>query len=111
MEKKHTTETLKKISQACQGRKAWNKNKGWSELAKREIGIGKRGILKWVKDEKLQKIIRRDYAAAQLCEENGLFKPAIILYAGLLEALLRYKIEKTNKKNLWILSKMPCNLN
>lgn len=77
---------------------AWNKNIPTSELHKREIGIGKRGILKWIKDENLQKIIRRDYATAQICEENKLFKPAIILYAGLLEALLRYKINKDKQE-------------
>ena len=75
-------------------RVAWNKNISPSELKKREIGIGKRQILKWIKEENLQKIIRRDYATAQICEENKLFKPAIILYAGVLEALLRYKISK-----------------
>jgi hypothetical protein len=77
---------------------AWNKNIPTSELHKREIGIGKRGILKWIKDENLQKIIRRDYATAQICEESKLFKPAIILYAGLLEALLRYKINKDKQE-------------
>lgn len=82
MGKKHNPETLKKISDRCQGRAAWNKNKPWRELQKREIGIGKRGILKWIKDESLERIVRRDYATAQICEENGLFKPAIILYAG-----------------------------
>ncbi len=94
MKKKHAPETLEKIGKARQGREAWNKDKEWSELTKREIGIGKRGILKWVKDKKLQKIIRRDYAAAQICEENEIFKPAIILYAGVIEALLKYKIDK-----------------
>lgn len=77
---------------------AWNKNIPASELQKRETGIGKRGILKWIKDANLQKIIRRDYATAQICEENKLFKPAIILYAGLLEASLRYKINKDKQE-------------
>jgi hypothetical protein len=103
MSKKHSAKPLKKISDKCKGRIAWNKNKQWSELQKREIGIGRRGILKWVKDESLQRIIRRDYAAAQICEEKGLFKPAIILYAGLLEALLRYKINKNEQKEFVIL--------
>lgn len=98
MKKKHNSKILKKISNGCKGRVAWNKNKQWGELQKREIGIGKRGILKWVKDENLQRIIRRDYATAQICEENGLFKPAIILYAGLLEALLGYKINKDKQE-------------
>lgn len=84
---KNNSKNIKKTK-----RIAWNKNISPSELKKREIGIGRRQILKWIKDENLHKIIRRDYATAQICEENRLFKPAIILYAGVLEALLRYKI-------------------
>ncbi len=94
MGKKHSPETLKKISDRCKGRTAWNKNKRYDELYKREIGLGKRRLLTWIKDKVLLRIIRRDYAAAQICEENKLYKPAIILYAGVLEALLRYKIDK-----------------
>ena len=89
---------MKKNSKNTKKRTAWNKNIKVSELHKKEIGIGKRGILKWIKDENLQKIIRRDYATAQICEEDKLFKPAIILYAGLLEALLRYKINKNKQE-------------
>ncbi len=95
---KHKPETLQKISISRKGKKAWNKSKPWEKLEKREIGIGKRQILKWIKDKDLQTIIRRDYATAQICEEEGLFKPAIILYAGLLEALLRYKIDKDKEE-------------
>lgn len=95
---KHTPETLQKIRLSLKGRSVWNKSKHWGKLGKKEIGIGKRGILKWIKDRDLQKIVRRDYATAQICEEEGLFKPAIILYAGVLEALLQYKINKDEKE-------------
>ena len=95
---KHSPETLKKISDKSLGRTGWNKNKQWKTLEKHKIGIGKRGILKWIKNKELHDIIQRDYATAQICEEDGLFKPAIILYAGVLEALLRYKIDENKQE-------------
>lgn len=91
---KHTAETLQKIKNKSFGRVGWNKNKQWAELERKKIGIGKRQILVWIKDKGLHDIIQRDYATAQICEEEGLFKPAIILYAGVLEALLRYKVDE-----------------
>ena len=91
---RHTPETLQKIRNSLKGRSAWNINKSWGDLERRKIGIGKRGIFKWIKDKKLENVARRDYATAQICEEQMLFKPAIILYAGVIEALLRHKISK-----------------
>jgi|GEM_PF-5826114 len=108
---KHNQKTLKKISKSMRGKVAWNKSKHLGKLGKREIGIGKRGILKWIKDENLRKIIRRDYATAQICEEDGLFKPAIILYAGLLEALLIYKINRKKQEKFEKLIEKALQLN
>ncbi len=95
---KHNQETIAKITSRAKGRFAWNKNQKWQNLERKKIGIGKRGILKWIKDKNLYEIIQRDYATAQICEEAGLFKPAIILYAGILEALLRYKIDESKQE-------------
>lgn len=81
---------MEKIDGLPKNRTAWNKNKHWARLPKRMIGIGKKGLLAWIKNTDLQKIVKRDYATAQICEEEGLFKPAIILYAGVLEALLMH---------------------
>jgi hypothetical protein len=80
-----------------------NKPGCWGRLEKKEIGFASKGVLRWIKNKNLQQTIRRDYAAAQICEEEGLFKPAIILYAGILEALLRYKIDENKYEEFAIL--------
>lgn len=94
-----STKERRILSNKLKGRSAWNKNRNWKKLEKRMIGLGKRGIFKWVKNKYLQAIAKRDYATAQICEEEELFKPAIILYAGLMEALLRYKINESKEED------------
>lgn len=96
---KINSETRQRISNSLKGRSVWNTNKNWKKLEKGIIGVGKRGIFKWIKNKDLQVIARRDYATAKICEEEELFKPAIILYAGLMEALLIYKMNDSKDKD------------
>ena len=56
-----------------------NKPGCWGRLEKKEIGFATKGVLRWIKNKNLQQAVRRDYAAAQIFEEEGLFNPAIIL--------------------------------
>ncbi len=95
---KHHQETLQKTRKNPKGRSVWNKGRHWSDLEKVRIGICTRGTFNWIDKEILREKAIRDYAIAQICEEKKLFKPAIILYAGLLEALLIYKMDSEYEK-------------
>ncbi len=42
----------------------------------------------FIKDKDLRSLLRRDYKSARVCLENELWKPSIILYGSLIEAIL-----------------------
>jgi len=42
----------------------------------------------FVKNKKLTPLLQRDYRSAQICLKDGLWKPSIILYGSLIEAIL-----------------------
>lgn len=49
----------------------------------------------FLKNKELQRILQRDLKSAGSCLDNGLWKPSIILYGSIIEAIL---IETTNAK-------------
>ena len=76
---------------------AWNKGIKSSEIEKKKIGIGMRGIFNFVKDKKTKSILVRDFAYAEICREKSMSKPAIILYGSIIEEVLRYKLNSKAK--------------
>lgn len=50
----------------------------------------------FINNKKLQLLLQRDYQSAKKCLQSELWKPTIILYGSLIEAVLR---EKTGAKN------------
>ena len=48
----------------------------------------------FIKNDDLRQILSRDYKTAKECLINGLWKPSIILYGSLIEAILRERTEK-----------------
>lgn len=90
---KHKPETIEKIKKKSRkGQVPYNKGRQRSTIEKKIIGLGRKGTFNWIDNEKLMQAIRRDFAMAHVCEENNLAKPAIILYAAVAEAILRYKL-------------------
>lgn len=53
--------------------------------------VGRR-TFDFLKDKNLKTLLQRDYRSAKVCLDSELWKPAIILYASLIEAIL---VEKT----------------
>ncbi len=51
-------------------------------------------VFDFVKNDELKSLLRRDLSSAKTCLKNKLWKPSIILYGSILEALL---IEETKK--------------
>jgi hypothetical protein len=80
----------------------WNIGKHLSVLTKEKIIIGRKNLFAWVKDKKLAELLIRDYAIGNICLKNQLNKPSIILYSGVLEAVLSY-VTKKNKDDFIIL--------
>lgn len=76
----------------------WNIGKHLSNLTKEKIIIGRKRPFKWVKDDNLTDLLIRDFAVGNLCLKQGMSKPAIILYSGVIEAVLAYatKMDDTN---------------
>lgn len=82
-------ETRKKISQKLKGKKAWNVGINRTKIDKKKIGIGIKGLFNFIKDKEAKDILVRDCAYAELCIEQEMFKPAIILYGSIIEEILR----------------------
>jgi len=76
----------------------WNIGKPLSLLTKEKIIIGRKNLFKWVKDNNLADLLIRDFAIGNICLKNRLNKPSIILYSGVLEAILAY-VNKNKKAN------------
>ena len=89
---KHNPDTIKKISQSRKGKPAWNKDKNWSDIQRLVMGIGRKGDFKWIEDKDFKNLVTRDFATAKECEKHGMFKPATILYAAVIESMLRLKL-------------------
>ncbi len=53
----------------------------------------------FVKNNKLRLLLQRDYQSAKKCLQNELWKPAIILYGSLIEAVLREATETEDFKS------------
>lgn len=49
----------------------------------------------FVKNKKLTPLLQRDYKSAQVCLKNSLWKPSIILYGSIIEAMLIEKYPKS----------------
>lgn len=68
----------------------------------REAGVnysllaGKR-TFDFIKDVRLKRLLQRDYKTAKVCLKNKQWKPSIIIYASIIEAILR---EVTKSKSL-----------
>lgn len=76
----------------------WNKGKLIDELGRERFSIGQKHLLNWIKDRNVSDLLARDFATANLCLKHKLDKPAIILYAGVLEALLMYLLKREDLK-------------
>lgn len=76
----------------------WNKGKLINELGRERFSIGQKHLFNWVKDKNLSNLLARDFATANLCLKHKLDKPAIILYAGVLETLLIYVLKREDLK-------------
>ena len=59
------------------------------------IAARKHRTFGFIKNKKLQSLLLRDYKSAKICLENKLWKPSIILYGSIIEAILR-EITKTD---------------
>ena len=77
-----------KISDSRKGQQSWNQGQSWNEFTKLKMSVGRKGLFNWVESDQVKGLLKRDYAAAEFCLEQGLYKPAIILYAGVIEAML-----------------------
>ena len=68
----------------------WNIGKPLSDITKEKMRIGRKRLFGWIKDENLAKLLIRDFATGNICLKAGLNKPSIVLYSGVLEAVLAY---------------------
>jgi hypothetical protein len=82
-----------RITQPSKIRTAWNKGISHGVIEKKKIGVGKKGLFNFVKDKKTKNILTRDCAYAEICIEQKMFKPAIILYGSIIEEILRDKLK------------------
>ncbi len=55
-------------------------------------------IFDFIKNDKLRLLLSRDYKTAKNCLINHLWKPSIILYGSLIEAILRERTETDSFK-------------
>lgn len=94
---KHSLKTIKKISEKRKGQPSPTKGIKKTPLQKENISVGKKGLFKWIEDPKLSKLVSRDFAIANLCFRDKLAKPSIILYAGVLEAILKCWLKKPSR--------------
>lgn len=76
----------------------WNKGKLIDELGRERFSVGQKHLFNWIKDKNLSNLLARDFVTANLCLKHKLNKPAIILYAGVLETLLMYVLKRDNLK-------------
>lgn len=51
----------------------------------------------FVKNKKLTPLLQRDYKSAQICLKSSLWKPSILLYGSIIEAILIEKYPKEKK--------------
>ncbi|MCJ7804988.1 hypothetical protein MUP35_04645 [Patescibacteria group bacterium] len=72
----------------------WNKGKLIGELGRERFSVGQKHLFDWIKDKNLSHLLARDFTTANLCLKHGFDKPAIILYAGVLEAILGYILKR-----------------
>lgn len=89
---KHLPETIKKISDSRKGQPSPTRGIKKTRLQKEKISIGRKGIFQWIDDKDFVALLIRDFATASICFKDGLIKPAIILHAGILEAILKYRL-------------------
>jgi hypothetical protein len=45
----------------------------------------------FIKNKPLSQLLQRDYKSAKICLQNSLWKPSIVLYASIIEAVLKEK--------------------
>lgn len=72
----------------------WNKGKLIPELGRERFSVGQKHLFNWVGDKNISNLLARDFATANLCLKHKLYKPAIILYAGVLETLLTHVLKR-----------------
>lgn len=63
------------------------KQYGRTDIDYRKIAGGR--TFDFIDNQKLKLILQRDYGSAKICLKNRLWKPTIILYGSLIEAILR----------------------
>lgn len=78
-------------------KKPHNIGKPWSELTKIKISVGKQHKFDFVKNQKLKDILERDFSYAELCRKEKMYKPAIIFYGSIIEAVLQYLLNSGGK--------------
>lgn len=91
---KQTPQIIKKISDSRKGQPSSTKGIKKTRLQREKISVGRKGVFQWIEDKDLSALLVRDFATANINFDDGLIKPAIILYAGILEAVLKYQLRK-----------------
>lgn len=94
---KHSLQTIKKISDRRKGQPSSTKGIKKTRLQKEKISVGRKGLFQWINNKELSNLMLRDFAIANLCFEDELNKPAIILYSGVIEAALWYWLKKDGR--------------
>jgi uncharacterized protein YutE (UPF0331/DUF86 family) len=80
-----------------------NKGKKFSGLMKARLSVSQKYKLSFVDNPRLREMVKRDYAFAEYCRKQGMFKPAIILYGSIMEALLRNILNSKEELDFWVL--------
>jgi len=83
----------------------WNIGKPLSDITKEKMRIGRKRLFSWVKDDNLANLLVRDFAVGNICLKSGLNKPSIILYSGVLEAVLAYITKSDDDKFATLIEK------
>ena len=65
--------------------------KSKTSISKKKFG---KRTFDFVKNKELKWLLQRDYKSAKVCLKNNLWKPCIILYASIIEAVLIEKFPK-----------------
>lgn len=94
---KQSPQTIKKISDSRKGQPSSTKGIKKTRLQREKISVGRKGVFQWIEDKNLSTLLIRDFATANINFDDGLIKPAIILYAGILEAVLKHRLKKDDK--------------
>ncbi len=82
---------------------AHNKGIPWTDVMKSRLSISQKYTFSFIGNKRLKELIKRDYGFAEYCRKKGMFKPAIILYGSIMEALLKDALNSNERLDFWVL--------